>query len=144
MFKSLPKTFAALGLACAVALAGLSASTTQARAHDDNLRTFLGAAAGLVLLGTLIENQNTHRHYAPVTRYALPPATPRLVLPGSCYNRFQGPDLNLRAFGAPCLINHTPHVAYLPNSCRERIFTYQGWRDVYDAQCLYRHGWVRP
>lgn len=155
MFKFLPKSLAAASLAIAVAISGLAASTTEARADRDDLRTFLGAAAGIVILGSILDNRHSHTHHyapAPVTRYVVPPAThyvvpqvivPRLVAPSSCHRRFEGPNVDVRAFGAHCLQQHVPHYAVLPNSCRERIFTYQGWRDVYDAQCLYSHGWVR-
>jgi hypothetical protein len=155
MFKFLPKSLAAVGLALTVAIAGTAASTTEARADRDDLRTFLGAAAGIVILGNILNDRHNHTHYyapAPVTRYVTPPAThyvvpqvivPNLVAPSSCHRRFEGPNVDIRAFGAHCLQQHVPHYAALPGSCRERIFTYQGWRDVYDAQCLYRHGWVR-
>ncbi len=148
MFKFLPKSLAAASLAIVVALSGTAASTSQAHADNDNLRTFLGAAAGLIILGNIIDSHQGNRygnHYyapAPVTRHYAP-VTPRLVAPSSCFSRFQGPNVNIRGFGAHCLFNQVPHRAYLPNSCRERVFTYQGWRDVYDAQCLYSHGWVR-
>ncbi|MGI3185111.1 hypothetical protein [Nioella aestuarii] len=155
MFKSLPKSLAAVGLAVTVALTGTFASTTEARADRDDLRTFLGAAAGIVILGNILNDRHSHTHHyapAPVTRYVHPPAThyvapqvlvPSLIAPSSCHRRFEGPSVDLRAFGARCMQQHVPHYAALPNSCRESIFTYQGWRDVYDAQCLYRHGWVR-
>lgn len=158
MFRSLSKSLAAASLAVAVALSGLAASTTEARADNDALRTFLGAAAGIVILGNILDNRhgqrNTHHYYghAPVTRYVAPPSShyiapqvivPQLVAPRSCHRRFEGPNVDMRAFGAACMHQHVPHYAALPNSCRERIFTYQGWRDVYDAQCLYSHGWVR-
>lgn len=154
MFNFLPKSLAAAGLAIAVALSGLAVSTTQARADRDDLRTFLGAAAGLVILGSILDNRHNGHYYgpAPVTRYVAPPQAyyvappvivPQLIAPRSCHRRFEGPNLDLRAFGAACLQQHAIHQSYLPNSCRERVFTYQGWREVYDAQCLYRHGWVR-
>ena len=155
MFRTLPKSLAAVGLAVTVALTGTFASTTEARADNDALRTFLGAAAGIAIIGSILDDRHNRTHYyapAPVTRYVAPPAThyvvpqvitPNLVVPGSCYHRFRGLNLDMRAFGARCLHQHVPHYAALPNSCRERVFTYQGWRDVYDAQCLYSHGWVR-
>ena len=154
MFKFIPKSLAAASLAVVVALSGMAATTTAARADRDDLRTFLGAAAGIVILGSILENRHNNHYYgpAPVTRYVAPPhghyvtphvVVPQLVAPRSCHRRFEGPNLDLRAFGAACLHQHVSHHSYLPNSCRERVFTYQGWRDVYDAQCLYSHGWVR-
>jgi hypothetical protein len=152
MFKALPKTLAAAGLAVTVALGGIAASATQARADNDNLRTFLGAAAGLIVLGTILENQQNRTHYAPVpyapapvTRYVAPGLVPvpQLVAPSVCHDFFRGPSLNLSGFGAHCMHSHVPHHASLPDRCLDRVFTYQGWRYVYDAQCLYSHGWTR-
>lgn len=148
MFKFLPKSLAAASLALVIAISGTAASTGQARADNENLRTFLGAAAGLIILGNILDNHQGNRYGtpyygpAPVTRN-FAPAAPQLIAPSSCFSRFRGPNVNMRGFGAHCLYTHAPHHAYLPNSCRERVFTYQGWRDVYDAQCLYSHGWVR-
>lgn len=144
MFKDLPRSLAAAGLAVAVTL-GISAS--PASADNDRLTTFFGAAAGLVILGTILDDQRNHTHYAPapVTRYVAPGLVPvpRLVAPSTCYSHFRGPNLQLHGFGAHCLHSHTPHHAALPDRCLDRVFTYQGWRYVYDAQCLYSHGWVR-
>jgi hypothetical protein len=142
-----PKTLAAAALSVALAFTGMAASTTAARADNDNLHRFLGGAAALLIIGNILENQQQHPGYyghVPPTRHVIaPPVVHRLVAPSTCYSRFRGPNMNMRGFGAHCLTSHTPHYAYLPNSCLERVFTYQGWRQVYDAQCLYDHGWVR-
>ncbi len=143
MLKSFPKMLAAGALSLAVAFTGVTATTQAAHADNDNLHRFLGGAAALLIIGSIIENQRNNHRTAPVTRYV--PDVPnhhRLVLPNRCFHRFQGPhSLNLRGFGANCLHNHVPYSAALPRQCLDRVFTYQGWRDVYDAQCLRRHGW---
>lgn len=149
MFKSFPRSLAAAGLSVAIALGAMTVSTTQARADNDNLHTFLGAAAGLIILGNILENRHDNRHYyghPPATRYVAPGLhpVPRRIAPNACFHRFRGPNsLTLNGFGAHCLRSHVPHHAALPDRCLEHVFTYQGWRYVYDAQCLYRHGWVR-
>lgn len=148
MLKPLSRTLAATGLALTVAIGAMSAGATQARADNDNLRAFIGAAAGLVILGTLLENRNDNRRTyapAPATRHVAPVPVPRrLVAPSACYNQFRGPNnLYLRGYGARCMYSYAPRRAALPDRCLERVFTYQGWRQVYDAQCLYGHGWVR-
>ncbi|PIV75570.1 MAG: hypothetical protein COW55_05000 [Rhodobacteraceae bacterium CG17_big_fil_post_rev_8_21_14_2_50_65_11] len=148
MLKPLSRSLAATGLALTVAIGAMSAGATPARADNDNLRTFLGAAAGLVILGTILDNRHdTRRTYgpAPVTRHVAPAPVPhRLVAPSTCYNQFRGPNnLYLHGYGARCMYSHAARRAALPDRCLERVFTYQGWRQVYDAQCLYGHGWVR-
>jgi len=156
MLKSLPKSLASAGLAMAVSISSLVGASTEANAHDQNLHRFLGATAGILLLDSLIDRQRSHTHYAPapVTRYVAPPpvmhyapppvvVVPQMVAPSSCYTRYEGPNVDVRAYGAHCMQGHVHSHAYLPDSCRESVFTYHGWREVYDAQCLYRHGWVR-
>lgn len=148
MLKSLSRSLAAAGLALAVALGGVAVTTTEARADNDNLRNFLGAAAGLVILGAILENRHDNRrHYgnAPATRHVSPGLTRlRLVAPGRCLHHFRGPNnLSLRGYGAHCMYSHAPRRAALPDRCLERVYTYNGWRRVYDAQCLYRSGWAR-
>lgn len=148
MLTPFSRSLVAAGLALAVALGGLAATTTEARADNDNLRTFLGAAAGLVILGSILENRHDNRRtydHAPVTRHVAPgPAPRRLLAPSACYHQFRGPNsLSLRGYNAHCMHSHAPRRAALPDRCLDRVFTYQGWRQVYDAQCLYRHGWVR-
>ncbi|WP_071674405.1 hypothetical protein [Nioella nitratireducens] len=166
MLKSLPKRVAALGLAATIAVTGVAASSSPARADNDNLLRFLGGAAAIAIIAGAVEaNRNTRHHghtyvpaQPPVTRYGYgygytpppPPPVPvpllpnrRLTLPGSCFNWFEGPNGRVRGFGAHCLYQHGNGYASLPNSCRDEVFTYHGWRDVYDAQCLYRHGYVR-
>ena len=86
MLKYFTRPLAAAGLALAVALGGVAVTTTEARADNDNLRNFLGAAAGLVILGAILENRHDNRrHYgnAPATRHVSPGLTRhRLVAPG--------------------------------------------------------------
>lgn len=148
MINKLPKLFAAAGLSLALAFTGVVATSSQAQADNDNLHRFLGGAAALIILGSIINNQRGNHTYAPTNRgvfvqpYAPQVYVPQLVAPSRCYSRFNGPHGTLRGFGAHCMQSST-YVAQLPSSCLERIFTYQGWRQVYDAQCLYRHGWVR-
>ena len=160
MIKSLPKMLAAASLSIAVALTGVMASSTRAEADNENLRRFIVGAAGIAILGSVLNNQRGHgqvyvnpqyppaiRHvnpyYPPATRHVIQPQVQyRLVAPSNCYSRFDGPHGQVRAFGAHCM-QSSAHNARLPNSCLESIFTYQGWRQVYDPQCLYRHGWSR-
>ncbi len=87
--------------------------------------------------------RHVNPYYPPATRHVIQPQVQyRLVAPSNCYSRFDGPHGQVRAFGAHCM-QSSAHNARLPNSCLESIFTYQGWRQVYDPQCLYRHGWSR-
>ncbi len=164
MLKSLPKGLAAMGLAAVLAVTGVAASSTPARADNDAFLQFLGGAAAIAIIAGAVENQRDRRYHGhghalvpvqpPVTRYGYgyppPPVVPvpivpapRLTLPGSCYDWFEGPNGRTRGFGAHCLYQHGNGYASLPNSCRDEVFTYHGWRDVYDAQCLYRHGYTR-
>lgn len=147
MLKALPKPLAAAALALAVTIGSFTATTTAARADNDNLRTFLGAAASLVILGHIIEENRNHPRYVPVppTRHVTPGLVPvpRFVAPSTCFSHYRGPNLQLRGFGAHCMHSHVPYHASLPDRCLEHVFTYQGWRYVYDAQCLYSNGWRR-
>ena len=145
MFKSLLRLLAAASLSLTLALTGIVASPTPAQADNENLRRFLGAAAGIALLGTVLNNNrnNGHPHYAPPTRQVIvPPVRHSLVAPSRCYTRFSGPQGHFSGFGAQCM-QSSYYANQLPSSCLDRVFTNRGWRHVYDAQCLYRHGWVR-
>ena len=154
MIKSVPKLLVAAGLSLSLALGGVMVSVTPAQADNENLRRFIGGVAAIALLGTIIENQRDRRTYVPATPYRTAPHVPhgvvqqprhvphQLVAPSRCYNSFQGPHGAFRGFGAGCM-QSSAYYSQLPSACLERVFTNRGWRNVYDAQCLYRRGWVR-
>lgn len=152
MIKSVPKLLAAAGLSLSLALSGVMVSVTPARADHENLRRFIGGVAAIALLGTIIENQRDRRTdttVAPHTPHGPHNVAPQhrhvphqLVAPSRCYNSYQGPHGIIRGFGAGCM-QSSAYYSQLPAACLERVFTHRGWRNVYDAQCLYNRGWVR-
>jgi len=154
MIKPVLKLLAAAGLSLSLALSGVMVSVTPAQADNENLRRFIGGVAAIALLGAIIENQRDRRSYAPVAPRRVAPHVPRgavqqprhvphqLVAPSRCYNSFQGPHGVFRGFGAGCM-QSSAYYSQLPSACLQRVFTNRGWRNVYDAQCLYNRGWVR-
>ncbi len=151
MFNRISKMLAVASVSTAVALGGITATATPAQADNEDLRRFLGGAAALIVLGAIINEHNDRRdppHYSGHPRPHPHPQpnrhdTPSLIAPSACFHMFRGPHGNHRAFGVHCMHDNVRHVNLLPSSCIERVFTYQGWRQVYDAQCLRRHGWSR-
>lgn len=154
MIKSVPKLLAAAGLSLSLALSGVMVSVTPAQADNENLRRFIGGVAAIALLGTIIENQRDRRTYTTVAPHGVPRHVPhgvvqqprhvphQLIAPSRCYNSYQGPHGVFRGFGAGCM-QSSAYYSQLPSACLERVFTHRGWRNVYDAQCLYNRGWVR-
>jgi hypothetical protein len=163
MMKSLPKLLAMASLSAALALTGIMSTATPAQANNDNLRRFLGGAAAIIVLGSILENQRDRRIYAPAAPHgvaphnqhrvapynphAVAPHVPHLqrslIAPSRCYSSFQGPHGVFRGFGAGCMQQSSAYYSQLPSACLQRVNTHQGWRNVYDAQCLYNRGWVR-
>jgi hypothetical protein len=156
MLKSLPKLLAAASLSAALALTGIMSTATPAQANNDNLRRFLGGAAAIIILGSILENQRDRRTYTTVAPHGVAPhrvaphgVAPHvphvqrsLIAPSRCYSSFQGPHGVFRGFGAGCM-QSSAYYSQLPSACLQRVYTHQGWRNVYDAQCLYNRGWVR-
>ena len=124
--RSLTSTLAA----AAVALTGMTAAPTQARADDDLIKFLLGATAlAIVVQGVKSGNARVH----------VPQQAPN-VLPAHCAETLRIRDRNVSVYNAHCLNN--AHLRGLPDQCHEVVRTNHGNRGVYRARCLTRNGFV--
>jgi len=153
------RKFISLVLAASVAIAGVGATATPAKAGNDDLAKLLVGATALVIIGTAIneskKNGNVvvhqpqrHTPQAHTPRHQPRHAhvnTPRhrAAIPQQCrvvVNTFDGP---VKGYGARCL-NNTMRAAHsLPNQCRQVVNQVRGGhtRVLYNGRCLARHGY---
>jgi hypothetical protein len=133
------RTITSAVAAAALAVSGLAASATPARANDDLVRLLAGATAIVIIAHALRDrdDRRTHRH---VQRYQpLPP----VALPRHCAIEIRSRDHGRRTyFGADCLRDAGIRTWRLPDRCEATLRTNRGSRTVYDADCLRRAGYT--
>lgn len=153
----LPRTpsgrrFVATLAAAALALAGMTAAATPARAQGDEFARILFGAVTLAIVGSVIANATQQRPAppAPPVWHPRPPVHPPVVhppvvqprppvqnwLPAHCEIRVGGRSY----FGETCLMR-AGFAQRLPPSCARQVQTHRGWRIAYDGQCLRQAGW---
>lgn len=113
----------------AMALAGISASVTPAKASDDELiRLLLGAAAVAIIVHSFTDRpQQSQRRY-----------TGR-VLPDHCRETLRVRHRHIDVYNARCL--RDAGMRRLPAQCMETVRTNRGERRIYRERCLFAAGY---
>lgn len=153
MFQSLSRSLTALALSVTLAMGGMVATAGQARAdRNGEAAAVLG---GLLLLYGIANSGNRNHQPAPVQRFNPPHGyiyNPPIHQPHPQYNLrtaprhcfVQGHDNNgrYRGYEQACMqVNvAVPHL--LPQNCLRRVYSHQGWLNIYGGRCLSQNGWV--
>lgn len=122
------RRFTAVVAAAALALAGLAATSSPARAsnHDDIIRFLLGAAAVAVILRA-VEGQGSGYYID------------RWTLPDACLETMRVRGRTADVYHRGCL-NRAGYTS-LPGHCQVSLNTDRGRRIGYEAHCLYDAGY---
>ncbi|MBV0913638.1 hypothetical protein [Anianabacter salinae] len=140
MFKTfkLPRLIATGALSLALAMGAVAPTPAQA---DDNFRNFALGAAGIIVLGTILNEQQRrqgnygHVNRAPQRQHVAPQRPHRAaVLPARC---IRGHGRN-GYVAAPCLRHSGYRVNALPNQCRVQV---RGGPNGFGLGCLRRSGY---
>jgi hypothetical protein len=113
--------------ASALALAGLAASTTPARANEDLIRFLLGAATVGLIISAIDDNRTPSR------------PSGWNVLPDDCRETVRFGHRVVDYYHGRCLAR--AGYRNLPNYCEVPIRTNRGTRRGYEAQCLFNAGY---
>ncbi len=110
----------------------------RAHAHNSNLHRH----------GDITHNHHDGRyaHNHTYTRKQprvrpLPHRVDRKLLPKKCFRSYDTRQGRYYMFGRRCLERHYRFVDRLPQTCAQRVRTYDGPRRGYDARCLRRNGY---
>ena len=129
-FSRLRRSMTSALAAAAVAITGMTAAPTPAKADDDLIKFLLGATA----LAIVVQGVKSGRAQAHVPQLA-----PN-VLPAHCAEALHIRDRTVSVYNAQCL--NAAHVRNLPAQCHEVVRTNHGNRGVYRARCLTRAGFA--
>lgn len=154
MQSTVPRTLAAGLISLVVAVTGVTAAPTPARADQDAAAIIAGIIA-LYAIGRAIEERNDDR--AAQQSAARPRALGEphrgvrggrghrnlRVAPARCFRELDTPRGYVRGYGARCMERNVPRPALLPDRCIRRVHTYRGVRNLYGGRCLARNGWER-
>ncbi len=124
--RSMTSTLAA----AAVAVTGMVAVPTTARANDDVIKFLLGATA----LAIVVHGVKSGRAQGHVPHVSAP-----RTLPAECRETLQVRHREVRVYNAHCL--QSAGVRNLPAQCHEVVRTNHGNRGVYRQRCLRDAGW---
>lgn len=155
-----------IGAILGAALTVTTFSAAPARANNDDLARFLGAAATLFIIGKAIESHNdkprarapaqTHPKPRPQAHQAPRPsqhsygkpqreranhiARRPAPLPSGCMFPVRRGDTRF-AMGARCLNRHYTSSRPLPRACKIKTMTRDGHRKAYSVRCLRQNGY---
>ena len=124
-----------IALAGTIALTSLGATATPAQADNkDAARVILGATALFLLLNESNKGSKKKVYYKQGLRK---------VVPHKCRSVVRTHRKPTRVFSRACLKHNMNKKSFrhLPNVCKNSIRTAHGWRTVFTAKCLRRHGW---
>lgn len=147
-------------LSAGALIATLSAAPARAENRHDDLGRFLGAAATLFILGSIIENETrdhkAHKPKATVQKQHKPktqrpvvtPSKPKVVrtpkrppLPMNCIIGVSG-HYTKGVMTKRCLDRHYRSAARLPGACRVTLRSPRGDRPAYAVRCLRDRGYT--
>lgn len=137
----LARIFTSTVAAAALALSGLAAAATPARA-DDDLVKFLAGATALVIIGTALSNSSDRRVYRSDRRNPRGDYRGRpIVLPRHCAIEI---DARNRArqvyYQEHCLNQAGIQIWRLPRHCEATLRAHRRRETIYPAECLRREG----
>jgi hypothetical protein len=146
------RSFTAATLALGLAIGGVTASATPARANNnDQVVAIIGGLIALYAIGQAIQNNNRNAtpprqsgHRPPQGHQPHQPHRPQaLIAPARCF--IEGQDRNgyYRGYVRRCMQNNVARPALLPDQCLRRVETYNGPRMIYAGRCLAQNGWQR-
>lgn len=155
--RPIARTFTAGALAIGLALGGVTASASPARASNDEIAAIIGGLIALYALGQAVQNDGDRgipldrvidppRRADPPRRIDPPrhrPQPHRLVAPARCF--IDGQDRNgyFRGYVRRCMQRNAERPAALPQHCLRRVETHRGPRMIYGGRCLFENGWRR-
>ena len=141
------RKFIAAIVTASLIVTGVTAS--QAQAGDKRTRNLLLGVTTLAIIGAAIASDRRDDRRAHVGTSnprpglhprPLPPRLRRGDLPRRCLRTIPTRDGgSIRMYGARCMDRHYARADQLPRECRQRIWTQNGTRRGYSAQCLRRH-----
>lgn len=147
------RKFIAAILGLSLSLTTISANSARAADAEDIAKLLAGAATIYVIAKAAEQNKKSQSSKAkkePVYTRAWSLRDKKLMnkrnrpfLPARCVllpNR--GKVKGNAVFGARCLNNHYKAADKLPRKCRTKVRTSRGTRNVYEAQCLRKRGFV--
>jgi hypothetical protein len=150
MFASLGKTLTAGALALAIAITSLGASTTPARADNDEAAAILGGLIALYAISRVIQHNQgndsgTQVHRPPMAHQppVIQPQPQRRVLPADCRRVFPTANGRFVGYNVRCTQNRVARPNRLPDQCIRQVRTERGIRNFYGQRCMIRNGWVR-
>ncbi|QBY01819.1 hypothetical protein E2K80_14700 [Rhodophyticola sp. CCM32] len=142
MLRVLPKTFTAAALSLALALTGVAATPTTARADSEDAAAVIAGIIALYAIGRAVDRRNDRRD----ERAAVVPPRPHhnaRVAPARCFRELNTRNGQVRGYGARCMQNHVRRPGLLPPQCIRQVQTHRGNRNLYRGRCLVRNGWER-
>lgn len=146
LFSRLLSRLTGLVTASALALGSLGLTVAPARADDaQDLRRFLGTAAGLVILGAVLSDiaEDEQKKAKRDRDRARPQPRPKAALPLTCRIPVQRGDTRF-AYGQRCMERHYEQAHRLPDRCEIRLGRHGQGRRAYSGACLRREGFPGP